>query len=269
MSGLGNLIGMMLESGLSAKSAPGRLESAINRSGLSQSGGMLEQILGSLGGGQSQQSSDMMGGLMDMAKGMFGGRGISSPMASGGLGALAGAIFGGGSHTGGAFKGAALGVIASLAMQAFKNLNRRPQGSSFGFTDNELPLGARQPQNSDEEKELETTSEIILKTMISAAKSDGQIDQNEMEKLLGKLKESGADTEMQQFVLNEMQKPFDMDELIESIPNESVAAQAYMAALLTIEVDTEAEQQFLQELAERTDLNEDIVEQLHQMVGLS
>ncbi len=266
MSGLGNLIGMMLQSGLSAKSAPGRLENAVNRSGLGQSGGMLEQILGSFGG-QNQQSGGMMDGLMGMAKGMFGGGGAPNSFASGGIGALAGAIFGGGSRTGGAFKGAALGVIASLAMQAFKNLNHQPRGTSMGF--NELPLGLREPQNSDEEKELETTSEIILKTMISAAKSDGQIDQHEMEKLLGKLKESGADSEMQQFVLNEMQKPLDMDELVQSIPNESIAAQAYMAALLTIEVDTEAERQFLQEFAERTDLSESVVEQLHQMVGLS
>ncbi len=278
MAGFGDLIGMVLQGGLAAKSAPNRLENALGRSGLGESGGMLGQILGSLAGGghtQAQQAhggAGMLGGLMDMAKDMLGGGGQGSsqnPLASGGLGALAGALFGGGSRSGGALKGAAIGIIASLAMQAFKNMNRKPQSSSMGFMDNELPLGARPPQNPQEEQDLENTSAIVLKTMISAAKADGQIDQHEMEKLLGKLKESGADHELQQFVLQEMQKPLDMDELVQAIPDEAVAAQAYLAALFTIEVDTDAERQFLNELANRTGLDQGVVNQLHQMVGLA
>ncbi len=273
MAGFGDLIGMVLQGGLAAKSAPGRLENALNRSGLGQSEGMLGQILGNIAGGnQGSQSAGMLGGLMDMAKDMLAGgsQGASqNPLASGGLGALAGALFGGGSRSGGALKGAAIGIIASLAMQAFKNMNRKPQGSSMGFMENDLPLGARPPQNPHEEQELENTSAIILKAMINAAKADGHIDQQEMEKLLGKLKESGADPEMQQFVIQEMQKPLDLDELVQDIPNEAVAAQAYLAALFTIEVDTEAERQFLNELASRTGLDQGVVSQLHQMVGLA
>ncbi len=277
MAGFGDLIGMVLQGGMAAKSAPNRLENALNKSGLGQSEGMLGQILGSLAGQtQSHQpggaGGGMLGGLMDIAKDMLAGGGqrtSQNPLASGGLGALAGALFGGGSRSGGALKGAAIGIIASLAMQAFRNMNRKPRGSSMGFMDNELPLGARPPQNPQEEQELENTAAIILKAMINAAKADGHIDEKEMEKLLGKLKESGADPEMQQFVLQEMQKPLDLDELVRAIPDEAVAAQAYLAALFTIEVDTEAERQFLNELANRTGLDQGVVNQLHQMVGLA
>jgi len=277
MAGFGDLIGMVLQGGLAAKSAPNRLENALNRSGMGQSGDILGQILGGLtGGGQGHQAGGaggMLGDLMGMAKDMLAGGSSGSsqnPLTSGGLGALAGALFGGGgSRTGGALKGAAIGIIASLAMQAFKNMNRKPQGSAMGVMENELPLGARPPQNPQEEQELENTSAVILKAMINAAKADGHIDQHEMEKLLGKLKESGADPEMQQFVLQEMQKPLDLDDLVRSIPNEAVAAQAYLAALFTIEVDTEAERQFLNELASRTGLDQGVVNQLHQMVGLA
>jgi len=273
MSGFADLIGMVLQGGLATKSAPGRLENALQKSGMDQSDSMLGQILGNLLGNdqQSRGSGDMLGGLINMAKDMFQeSQGTSqNPLASGGVGALVGTLFGGGSRSGSALKGAAIGIIASLAMQAFKNLNRKPKGSAVGLMNNELPLGARPPQNQQEEQELEDVSAILLKSMISAAKADGQIDQHEMGKLLNKLKESGADPEMQQFVLEEMQKPLNLDELVQAIPNEAVAAQAYLAALFTIEVDTDAEKQFLNELASRTGLDSEIVNHLHQMVGIA
>ena len=86
--------------------------------------------------------------------------------------------------------------------------------------------------------------------MINAAKADGQIDPQEMERIVGKLRESGIDQADQQWVMSEMQRPLDLGSFAAEIPNQEVAAQVYAASLLAIELDTDAERNYLQQLAE-------------------
>lgn len=266
MAGIGDLVGMLLQGGLSSSGA-NRVENAMGERGLGQSGGFLEQMSGDSGGG-------LLGGLMDSAKGMFGGAGDSrtgmNPLTTGGLGSLVGALLGGGSDSvKGAMGGGAMGLLAGLAMQAFQNMNKQPTGGAqMGFSADELPLGLRTPTSADEERELETTATVVLKGMISAAKSDGSIDNQEMQNILGKLKEGGADDDLQRFVLEEMSKPMDLEALVSEIPNQAVAAQVYAASLFAIEVDTPAERAYLAQLARQTGLDEDIVHELHNAVGV-
>jgi uncharacterized membrane protein YebE (DUF533 family) len=61
-----------------------------------------------------------------------------------------------------------------------------------------VPLGLLEPQSAVERQQVEQHSEIVLKAMINAAKADGQIDQGEMQRIVGKLQESGMKKEAQQ-----------------------------------------------------------------------
>lgn len=267
MAGIGDLVGMLLQGGLTSSGA-NRVENATGERGLGQPGGSPGQMSGDSGGG-------LLGGLMNGAKDMFGGAGDSrsgmNPLTSGGLGSLVGALLGGGSDSvKGAMGGGAMGLLAGLALQAFQNMNKQPTGGSqMGFSGGELPLGLRAPANHDEERELEVTATVVLKGMISAAKSDGSIDNREMQKILGRLREGGADESLQQFVLEEMSKPLDLEALVSEIPNQAVAAQVYAASLFAIEVDTLEERAYLAELARQTGLDEDVVHELHSAVGVS
>ncbi len=267
MAGLSDLVGVLMQGGLS-QSGNARVGNAMGPQGMGQSGGLLDQVMGGSGGG------GLLGGLMDAAKGMMSGQGGSSigsnPLATGGLGALAGALFGGGGDSvKGALGGGAMAMLAGLAFQAFKNMNRQPASSAMGFSSSEPPLGVRAPGNAQEEEALEATASVILKGMINAAKADGQIDSDEIQKILGRLKEAGADATVQQMVMEEMQGPLDLDGLVRDIPDEGVAAQVYLASLFAIEVDTDEETAYLQQLAQRTGLDSGVVRQLHQMVGLN
>jgi uncharacterized membrane protein YebE (DUF533 family) len=254
---------MLLQGGLSSSGA-NRVDNAMGERGLGQSGDFLEQMSGGPGGG-------LLGGLMNSAKDMFGGagdsRGGTNPLTAG---SLAGALLGGGSSSvKGAMGGGAMGLLAGLAMQAFQNMNKQPAGGAqMGYSADALPLGLRAPANMDEEREFETTATVVLKGMISAAKSDGSIDNREMQKILGRLKEGGADESLQQFVLEEMSKPMDLEALVSEIPNQAVAAQVYAASLFAIEVDTPAEQSYLAQLARQTGLDDDVVQELHSAVGV-
>lgn len=162
-----------------------------------------------------------------------------------------------------------MGLLAGLAMQALQNMNKQPaEGTQMSFASDQLPLGLRAPANETEERELESTAKVVLKGMISAAKSDGSIDTREMQKIAGKLKEGNVEGELQQFVFEEMSKPLDLEALVAEIPDQAVAAQVYAASLFAIEVDTPAERDYLAQLAQRTGLDEGMVHELHTAVGV-
>ena len=105
--------------------------------------------------------------------------------------------------------------------------------------------------------------------MINAAKSHGQIDAQEAQRLVGKMQEDGVSEEERRFVLTEMQKPMETDAIVRAVPNQQAAAQIYTASLMAIQLDTDAERRRLQELAARSGVNRHAVAYLHRAVGVA
>ena len=103
--------------------------------------------------------------------------------------------------------------------------------------------------------------------MINAAKADGRVDQEELQRIVGKLREAGAEAEALHFVMSELRKPMDLEGLIRKVPDRQVAVQLYAASLLAIEVDTEAERQYLRRLAHGLGLDASVVRSVHQRLG--
>lgn len=198
----------------------------------------MDDILGSLLGGNQRETSNTQ---------------------VGGLGALAGSLLGGGSGAvKGALGGSAMAILGSLALSALKNWQQSQTGNN---TANQVS------QTEIDQVTAPQTEELCLKGMLSAAKADGQIQEDEMNRILGKLEEGGITTEERQFVLSEMNKPLDLEGLIREIPNQQVGAQVYAASLLAITVDTESERTYMRRLATGLNLNQQTVALLHRMVG--
>ncbi|WP_159718864.1 DUF533 domain-containing protein [Geminicoccus flavidas] len=65
----------------------------------------------------------------------------------------------------------------------------------------------------------ERPQQVMLMAMIAAAKSDGHVDDREMNTIVGKLEEAGADTEERDWVLCELAKPLDVDAVVAAVPN--------------------------------------------------
>jgi uncharacterized membrane protein YebE (DUF533 family) len=193
------------------------------------------------------------------------------PAAAGGIGAVLGSLFGGGGDSmKGALGGGALAMLASVAMKAITNSGgRAQQDATSGWSGGSLPLGLKAPETQDEERALQKTAELVIRGMINAAKSDGQISHGEAQRIVGKLRESGLDEEAQQWVDAELQKPLDVAGFAAEIPNPEVAAQVYAASLLAIEVDTAAEAEYLRQLAHQTNLEQGVVQHIHQTLGVS
>jgi uncharacterized membrane protein YebE (DUF533 family) len=270
---ISDLLGAVMQSGMSPSSGD-RMKNAMGgggggslldslskgQEGQSQEGGGLGSLLGQAFGGGSGTGGlgGILGKVLNDAGNAVGGK---QNLALGGLGALAGALFGGGGKSMvGALGGGVMALLGTMAYQALKG------GSS---QQPEVPLGLMEPQSAAERQQLEQNSEIVLKAMINAAKADGQIDQGEMQRIVGKLQESGMDEEARQYVLSEMKKPLDMEALISSaVDQPTLAAQIYAASLLAIEVDTAAEKQYLDQLAAGLGLSPEVTQRIKDMVGL-
>jgi len=264
-------------------STHGRLEHALGPRGLGGGGGGLEEMLGNLlgggaGAGQGQIRSQAAGraggqggGLGDMLGSLLGGGsgGGASTAKMGGIGALAGALLGGG---GGAVKGAlgggAMALLGTLAVSALKNWSGgQAQGQAAAAP---AAPAAQAPQISRAEIEQMTsprTAELCLEAMIAAAKADGSITNDEMQRIVGKLEEGGISEEERQFVVRKMSEPQDVEALAAAVPNREVGAQVYAASLMAIDVDTQAERDHLARLAAGIGLDRQAVARLHQMVG--
>ena len=270
---ISDLLGAMMQSGMSPSSGD-RMKSALGGGG---GGSLLESLSGMLGG-QSQHGGglgsilsqalgggsgsggvgDILGNVLNDAGKAVGGK---QNLAVGGLGALAGALLGGGGKSlGGALGGGVMALLGAMAFQALKG---------GGSQQPEVPLGLLEPQSEAERKQLEQNSETVLKAMINAAKADGQMDQGEMQRIVGKLQETGMGQEAQQYVLAEMKKPLDTPALMAAAKGRpALAAQIYAASLLAIEVDTPAEKKYLDQLAAGLGLNPEVAQRIKDMVGL-
>ena len=269
MFNMSDLLGALTQSGLTG-STNQRMRNALSAGGKAPES-LLSGLLGGLsGGGLGDALSKMLGGsggggigsvlgnVLNDASRAVGGK---QNLAVGGIGALAGALLGGGGRSmGGALGG---GVMALLGAMGYAALKKGGQATP------EVPVGLQEPKTPEEKKALEREAGLVLKAMINATKADGQIDKDEVARIIGKLGEMGIDSEAKEFVTAEMRKPMDTDALINAAAGEpALGAQLYAASLLSIEVDTPAEQAYMKNLAEQLGLNPDTVAVLERAIGM-
>jgi len=250
-----DLLGSLVQNGMSQSG-----KSRVTRALEGTTGGSLNDLIGGLGQMMGKSSSGT-GGLGEMFSDILSGAGSAKTASLGGLGALAGAILGGGGKaTKGAIGGGSLAMLASLAFKALQSAGKKPAAA---------PRSLFEPQTTEEREEIEEDASIIVKAMINAAKADGHIDEKEVEKIIGKLDDDGLTQEEKQFFMEESRKPVDLNGIIASVGNrEDMAAQVYAASLLAIEVDTVAEQNYLDALSRGLGLPEQSVVYIKSTLGL-
>lgn len=263
--GFGDILGQIMQQGLGQAQAGGeRLRNTANN--LSTGGGGMDAIFGQLQGALDRAGIDTAG--LQQSAGGFADRagdflrkdqaGGLSGAQIGGIGALAGALLGGG--LGGAARGGAMAVLGTLALTALKNAQAKRAGAAEPVAADAIELEAVTSPAAEK---------LLLTAMISAAKADGQVDQAEMQKIIGKISSDSVTPEEKQFVLEQMAAPVDIGALVAQVSGPAQAAQVYAASLLAVSADTDAERAYLRDLAAGLGLDADTVAQLHQMTGAS
>jgi uncharacterized membrane protein YebE (DUF533 family) len=112
----------------------------------------------------------------------------------------------------------------------------------------------------------EAIAALMLRFIIQAAKSDGNLDDAEREKLIGQL---GDDVDSQEaaFVQAEMKAPFDVDALVAQVPN-GMGSKIYAMSVIAINLDSQVEAQYLHKLAQGLRLCVDSINDVHAQLGV-
>jgi len=234
----------------------------MGRGGSSGGGGLGGMLGGALGGGQ--QSGGGLGGLLGGvlgggAGGQQSGGGLGGALAGGGLGSL----LGGGAGSSGGMAGGLGGLLESISGGNTSAAPGTPSAGSLGGLLNSALQGDKIPQPAPEQ---EDQARILIQAMVNAAKSDGEIDTTEQEKIVSNLGDDVSDEE-RQFVISEMQSPLDVNGFINSIPK-GAEMQVYMMSLLGIDLDSREEAQYLDTLRKGIGMNEEQCNAIHQKLGV-
>ncbi|ENO88766.1 tellurite resistance TerB family protein [Thauera linaloolentis] len=287
----GNIIGQILQQGM-ANQSRSRLDHTLGPAGLGgvgDLGDLLGTVLGAGGGGRGGAGGglgDVLGSVLgsqgasrggagnlgDLLGGLLGGASTGRSGAGGGLGDLLGGVLGGGgtsrSGSSNPLGGTGMAILATLAMAALKNW-QGSRSAAAGFASAQASGASGQIEAAQlAAMTSPETEELVLRAMISAAKADGEVDEDEIQRIVGKIGEDGITAEEKQFVAAELRRPLDLESLIAAVPDQAIAAQVYGASLLAIHLDTEAELAYLRQLARGLGLDADTVARLHQLTGV-
>jgi uncharacterized membrane protein YebE (DUF533 family) len=103
----------------------------------------------------------------------------------------------------------------------------------------------------------------VLIAMIAAAKADGEVDRAESQKIMGQMEQAGLTGEEKSFLLAEMARPLNIEDVAQHASSPEVAAQLYTASAIVIDQVNERERNYLAMLAQRLNLPQGFVQQLH------
>jgi hypothetical protein len=108
---------------------------------------------------------------------------------------------------------------------------------------------------------------LMVRAMIAAANADHELDDDERGRIVAALEEAEAGEEEKEFVRREIEDPIDLATLAARATTPELANQVYLASLMAIEVDTQAERNYLDRLARRLGIEPDRALELEAMVG--
>ena len=107
---------------------------------------------------------------------------------------------------------------------------------------------------------------LLVRAMIAAAAADGVIDAGERQRILQRAATAGVDAETFAFLEAELAVPKNAND-IGAMTRPGLTREAYAAAALAIDLDTESERRFLQTLGNALGLGDDDRIAIHQQIG--
>jgi hypothetical protein len=113
---------------------------------------------------------------------------------------------------------------------------------------------------------MEENAKLMIRAMIQAAKSDGEIDAAERAKIMEHL--GDIDAQERAFIEAELNAPVDAAALANDT-SQQMAAQVYAAALMTVKVDSLDEAEYLNSLASNLRLSAETRQRVHTAMGLA
>lgn len=218
-----------------------------------------------------------------------------------GSGAMLGSL--GGRRRGGGFgRKAGLASLAYLAYQAYQSSQQNQQrgdrgadqtgqsragplgglldsftggGQSGGTAGSGPSLGERisnvlnpgQDKAAADDTLSDNKALLLIRAMIAAANSDGEISPDERARIIAKLDESGADADDHRVIEKELQNPRPLDDLLREVDDPQTAQQFYLASRAAVAGTNEVQKSYLSYLRQRLNLPEAEVAEIEQLTS--
>jgi uncharacterized membrane protein YebE (DUF533 family) len=221
------------------------------------------QLLGSLLGNNATSSGvgdQILGQLVNSLSGA--GRPAGGGTAGGTVNT---AYFGGAASGGGADIAGLLGNLAMTALQMFSQRGAASGQSPLAALASGLGFGQSagfDPAQVQQQANHQATT--LVRAMINAAKADGQIDAEEQQKIVARLGNVGPQEAA--FIREEMARPLNFDFFADITAD--MAPQVYAVSLMAINLDSPAESNYMQQLAQGLGLDPQAVNGIHAQLGL-
>lgn len=223
---------------------------------------LLDDLLGSKIPGTESTVRDKAGQASQLAR--------DNPLAAGALVAVLLGTGTGRKVTGTALKLGGLAAVGGLAYKAYQNYQKGQQPADTPNATDPVLLPPPSDTGFDPASAPQGETEFALalvRAMIAAAKADGHIDEDERARIADRLKLAGLGTEAEQFLLAELEKPLDLDQLVALATTEPQRVELYTASRLAIEPDSRAERGYLDLLAGRLQLPDALVDHIEATVS--
>lgn len=249
-----------------AQAAPG---------GGSPGGSLLNQLMAVIQGAQQKAGTAMAGAAGTPLGDMLNQAGDLLKKHGGGFaggaaaGTLAGLLLGTGAGrkiAGAAARLGGLAAIGGLAYVALRNFQQGKPVVEGTINDVSSILGLGKPPEGFAEAagSVDDTAEILLRAMVAGAYSDGVMTPEERQAIVGQLDSMGLGTAEKSYLEGMLAAPVSMKLIAAACVTDEMKAQAYIAAQMGIDVDTEAERQFLKDFAAALGLAPGLVAHLDQ-----
>ncbi len=236
---------------------------------------LLDLVLGGAGGPQGAGSvpatrpapegdtrSAQPGDLLEQAKSFLGSRGgsFAGGAAAGTLATLLLGSSSGREIAGDVLKLGAAAAVGGLAYKAYSNY--REGKPLVGTRAAEYIAAARSGATLPGAPPPNEHALLLLRAMIASALSDGLIDAQERERIVGRLGDAGINGEEQQFLDREIAMPWSPQQFAAAASTPEVRSEVYLASAIAIEADTPAEKAYLRYLAATLGLEDALVAHL-------
>lgn len=153
-------------------------------------------------------------------------------------------------------------VWGGLIGDAVQRYGQRPGVSEPSST--RATRSQQQYPSDTPESHTNSDAEVLVRAMINAAKSDGQIDQAEQDRIVSKL--GNLSHEEVNFLRHEFSQPLNVQQFIRQVPP-GLEHQVYALSLTAIDLDTNREATYLHELAQGLKIDPETCNQIHAQLG--
>ncbi|SNB62408.1 Uncharacterized membrane protein YebE, DUF533 family [Arboricoccus pini] len=96
---------------------------------------------------------------------------------------------------------------------------------------------------------------LLIRAMVAAANADGQISDDERQRISSALSQAGAGDEERAILEREMSQPLSIDQLLKDVTDQTSREQVYLASFVAVDATKRPERAYLDYLASRLGLD--------------